>query len=183
VNRKYDIFECLPDGSVLWRGTALGLMATRTTLLNLAKEFPNEFFAILIETGEIVFRADTSRTDNEIAKRVFQIAYTEQLLVETAQILRSHGYGVMSALGNEAAQAILSRLPANGAEQVGLFILGHGAPEQTRLDMVHWLKAKHPNTKILALNPPECRRLNELKYNARYDSPEAWLPLAALAGG
>jgi hypothetical protein len=183
VNRKYDVFECLPDGSVLWRGTAHGLIAARTTLLNLAKKSPSEFFAILIETGEIVFRADTLRSDNEIAKRVFQIAYGEQMLAERAAIPRGHGYGVMSVLGNEAAQAILVRLPANGGEQVGLFILGHGAPEQTRLEMVHWLRAKYPDARILALNPPEYERLDELKYNARYDSPETWLPLAALAAG
>ena len=183
MNREYDVFECLPDGSVMWRGTALGLMGARTTLLSLAKKSPNEFFAVRIETSEIVFRADASRSDNELAKRVFQIAYTEQLFVETAQILRNHGYGVMSALGNEAAQAILSTLPVNGGQQVGLFIIGHGAPEQTRLDMVHWLHAKYPRTGILALNPPECRRLNALEYNASYDAPEVWLPLAALAAG
>src|SRR5215831_18921680 len=49
----------------------------------------------------------------------------------------------------------------------------HAAPEQTRLDMVYWLRAKYPITNILALNPADYHRLNELNYNARYRSPDA----------
>jgi hypothetical protein len=182
MNREFDVFECVPGGSVMWRGTVLGLMQARITLHKLAKKTNNECFAICIPTGELVFRADASRSDGEIAKRIFQISYSEQLMLERAEILRSHGFGVMSAFGNEAAKVILSRLPNNGG-QISLFVIGHAASEETRLDMVHWLGAKFPDAKVLALNPPECQRLDELKYNARYDSPEAWLPLAAMAAG
>jgi len=54
-------------------------------------------------------------------------------------LLKSHGYEMVSAMGNECAKAVLG-LP----QRVDLFIVGHDAAEQTRREMVVWLKANTP---------------------------------------
>lgn len=104
-------------------------------------------------------------------KHIFQVAYREEHFLARASLLRRQGYTVASAIGNEAAKAVLPLLPP-----ADLFIIGHAAPEQTRLDMAVWLRERYPKTSILALNPsPE--RLDTLRYNAMHYPPKAWLPL------
>ena len=104
-------------------------------------------------------------------RRIFQVAYDETLMRERSALLWREGYAVASAFGNEASQAILMTRP-----RFDLFIIGHNAPEQTRLQMVAWLHEHYPHTKILALNPVGYDRLDNLRFNATYDPPEAWLP-------
>lgn len=43
MNRTYDVFEKLPDGSLIWRATINGHEEAITTLIGLAGENPNEF--------------------------------------------------------------------------------------------------------------------------------------------
>jgi hypothetical protein len=58
VNRKYDLFERMPDDSTIWKDVAQGLESARVTLSRLAERSPNEFFAIHIPTNEIVAQAN-----------------------------------------------------------------------------------------------------------------------------
>ncbi len=44
--------------------------------------------------------------------------------------------------------------------------------------MVDWLKAKYPNVKVLALNPPN-QQLPGADYNVVQNGPEKWLPFAS----
>ena len=107
-------------------------------------------------------------------KRIFQVAYREEHFLARADLLRRQGYTVTSTIGNEAAKAVLPMLP-----QVDLLIIGHAAPEQTRLEMVAWLSERYPRTSILALNPSH-ERLGTLPLNAvHYRTPG----LAALDRG
>ncbi len=110
-----------------------------------------------------------------MTKRIFQIAYTEKLRSERAELLRHLGYLVISVIGNESAKALLSA----GQPDLMLFIIGHAAPEQTREEMVDWLKANYPNVRILALNPPN-QQLPGADYNAIETKPNEWLPFVAL---
>jgi hypothetical protein len=110
-------------------------------------------------------------------KRIFQIAYREEHFLARADFLRCQGYTVTSAIGNEAAKALLPILP-----RVDLFIIGHAAPEQTRLDMVAWLRERYPRTSVLALNPTH-ERLGTLRFNAVHYPPQAWLSLIEAALG
>src|SRR5258708_35398850 len=77
----------------------------------------------------------------------------------------------MSATGNGAAKVILSP-----AEHCDLFIVGDAAPEQTRKEMVDWLKVKYPSVRILALNLPG-HELAGPDYNVKLDSHNPWLPM------
>ena len=85
---------------------------------------------------------------------VFQIACDEILLITRAELLKNRGYEVGSALGNDEAKRILDK-----GRPYHRFIVGHAAPKKTREDIVRWLKANFPDTKILALNPPHYTKL------------------------
>ena len=104
-------------------------------------------------------------------KRIFQVAYHEEHFLARANLLRRQGYIVISTVGNEAAKVVLPMLP-----QVDLLIIGHAAPEQTRLDMVAWLRERYPRTTILALNPSH-ERLGTLRFNAVYYPPTGLVAL------
>lgn len=107
-------------------------------------------------------------------RRIFQIAYTQHLLVERAELLRLRGYEVRSALGNEAAKMELKAC----AESYDLFIVGHAAPREVRAKMVEWLKEHYPAVKILALHPPHCPQLLVADFNT---VPEEFLVGVATA--
>jgi hypothetical protein len=64
MNREYDIFEKLTDGSVLWRGLVQGLEPARAKLNQLATSSQNEFFAMHTPTKDIVVRVNVSEEDD-----------------------------------------------------------------------------------------------------------------------
>lgn len=177
MDRDYDIFESLQDGSVAWRATVHGLPNARLRIGELIKNTGNEHFAISILTGEAVFPVDPSKAASPTGavKHIFQIAYTDRLRNERAELLRRLGYGIISVIGNEAAKILLS---AMRHADLALFIVGHAAPEQTRKEMVDWLKAKYPNVTVLALNPPD-QQLPGADYNVVQNGPEKWLPFVS----
>jgi hypothetical protein len=67
VNRDYELFEQLPDGSPLWHSHVQGLLEAQQELVEMSKTTKNECFAIHLKTKEIVVRAKaglTIRNDN-----------------------------------------------------------------------------------------------------------------------
>jgi hypothetical protein len=109
-------------------------------------------------------------------KAVFQIAYDEMLLIKRADLLKSRGYEVSSALGNDSAKRILEK-----REGYRLFIVGHAAPRETREEMVRWVKTNYADTKILVLNSPSTKNLAEADYNVFLIGAEEWLSIVANA--
>ena len=109
---------------------------------------------------------------------IFQIAYDPKLLVSRAELLKNRGYEVGSVLGNDEAQRVL-----DSHESYLLFIVGHAAPRETREGMVRWLKTNFPQTRILALNPPQQANLAEADYNLVLNGPEGLLSIVANAAG
>ena len=105
-------------------------------------------------------------------RRIFQITYDQALGLRTAELLRSRGYGVISVIGNEAAKVLLSSI-----QRYDLFIVGHTAPEEARIEIVNWLKAQYPAVKILALNPPD-QQVPKADFNVPH-GPENWLPIVS----
>lgn len=114
---------------------------------------------------------------DDSSKNVFLIAYSYELMVKRAAILRASGYGVTSVVGNEAAKVVL----AASSREYDLFIISPAAPEQVRLHMAHWLSREYPRIRILALNPGDNEKLDTLKYNANDNLPDVWLPMVATA--
>jgi len=116
----------------------------------------------------------------EIKERylVGQVGYDQTKVAARTDLLRAHGYQVVSVIGNEAARRVLDSLP-----HCHVFLVGPSAPNETREEMVGWLKAKFPGVPILALNPPTTPPLSGADYNVSQNSPEVWLPLINRALG
>jgi len=171
--RDFDLFERRRDGTLNYRGLVHGIEQARVQVRLLATETDHECFAICALTHDIVARILPVTSDS---KRLFQIAYDARLLDIRAELLRSWGYHVTSAFGNDEAKRLLQAKPA-----IDLFLIGHIAPEEVRLEMVHWLRQQYAQAKILALNPPDTQRLGNLQYNALFSAPDLWLPLVAAA--
>lgn len=179
MDREYEIFEQLPDGSPIWRSHASGLHNAHLKLQEVARKTSNECFAVHLHTKEVVARLNVRPSFGTLGKRlIFQIAYDSKQATERAEVLRLCGYEVVSVFGNEAAKVILST-----PHHCDLFIVENGAPEESSREMVAWLKAKYAGVRILALNSPGIRELAGADYNAELNGPEGWLPLVATALG
>jgi hypothetical protein len=177
VERDYDLFEQFLDGFPVWRGHASGLLETRRKLEELTRRTSNECFAIHIPTREIVARVNV-RSSRGQKPVVFQITYAPELADTRTQVLRLHGYEVITVVGNDAAKVVLGMHQA-----CDLFVVGHAAPEETRREMVEWLRTNYPGVRILALNPPSIPQLVGADYNLKINGPETLLPVLAKALG
>lgn len=166
--RSYEIFEVMPDGSTVKRSVLSGLEFAKVALENLSKRTNNECIAADKRTHQVVAQMNIPPAKRAL-KRIFQIAYDEESGLRNAELLRSRGYGVISVLSNEAAKVLLSSI-----QKYDLFVVGHAAPDESRSEMVDWLKEKYPKVKTLALNPRH-QLLPNADYNALHDDPESWL--------
>lgn len=171
MDSDYEIFEVLPDGSVRWEDSASSLIGVRRRLRQLGAATGNEYFGVSLPTREIFFPAGGSA----LGRRVFQVAYIEQVCKQRADLLRKYGCGVLSVMGNDAAKAVLTtlRLPA---DHTTFFLIGHAAPVPKRKEMVDWLRSRYPRTKILVLNPAN-EQIEGADYNVLRNAPELWLPI------
>ena len=171
MHRVYEIFEVLPNGSPQRVSVISGLDSAKARLTELANQTPNECFASDARTRQIVALMNVPPSKWRATKHIFQITYDEQLGVRRAELLKSRGHSVMSVIGNEAAKLVL--IPV---QQYDFFIVGHSAAQETRQEMVFWLKAKYPRAKILALNPPN-QEILRADYNVLQNGPAIWLPI------
>jgi hypothetical protein len=168
VYRSYEILEVLPDGSSVKRAVVRDLEFAKVTLEDLSTRTTNECIAADERTHQVVAQRNVPPAKRAI-KRIFQIAYDEESSLSRAALLRSHGFGVVSVLSNEAAKVVLQSV-----EDYDLFMVGHAAPEQCRREVVDWLKTNYPRVKVLALNPSH-QRLPNADYNALASDPHGWL--------
>jgi hypothetical protein len=170
---EYEIFECLPSGYLNWRDSAPDLTSARLLLDHFAKDSESDFFGFCLGTREPVFRTDGGRPP--LGKRVFQIAYTQKLMQERADLLRSIGFGVLSVIGNEPAKTLLA-IAQIRSEDLSFFMLGHAAPSSKREEMVAWLRGHYAGVRIIALNPPD-EQIPIADYNVAHNGSELWLPI------
>jgi hypothetical protein len=177
MERDYDLFERSQDSSLIWRGSVHGLESARRKLQELARRTTNECLGMHTPTRQIVALLNIAEAGQLRGKRVvFQIAYDEHRLLTRGELLRQNGYQVVSVIGNEAAKTVLS-----STQHGDIFIVGHAAPEQTRKEMVDWLKAKYPHVKILALNSADHHQLAGADYNAILNDADEWLSMVTAA--
>lgn len=134
----------------------------------LAASWPGEYVISHEQTGEKI-------SIQSPAKRImFQIGYDEKGLKARAEMFRRFGHEVISVADNEAAKQALTSI-----HDVDLFIVGHTAPEETRKEMVDWLKANFPKVKIVALNSSANRQLSGADCNVVLNDWHEWLSLFA----
>jgi hypothetical protein len=165
----FDILKVESEG-VRWMEAVADLERAKARVKVLAVSSPGQYIIVNQETGEkISIRSKTRRI-------LFQIGYDEKGLNARAELFRRFGHEVISVTDNEAAKVALTSL-----RDVDLFIVGHTAPEQTRKEMVDWLKTNYPKVKILALNPSANRKLSGADYNVILNAHDEWLSLLAAA--
>jgi hypothetical protein len=109
---------------------------------------------------------------------MFQIGYDEKELNVRAELFRRFGHEVISVADNDAARHALASI-----ENVDVFVVGHAAPEQTRKEMVDWLKVNFPRVKIVALIPHGHHRLETADCNVVLNDWNEWLLLLEAAAG
>lgn len=173
MRRVYEIFEVLPNGSRQRVAVIAGLHSAKARLSELGNTTLNECLAADARTHQVVAFVNVPRAKWQASKHIFQISYDEQAGLQRAELLKSHGYSVVSVVANEAAQVVLSP-----RQHYDLFVVGHAAPQETRQAMVFWLKAKYPRVKVLALNPPN-QQVSRADYNVPQNEPENWLPIVS----
>ncbi len=164
----FDIFK-VEASELRWMEVAPDLERAKARVKILATSSPGEYIIANQETGEkISIKGQTKRI-------LFQIGYDEKGINARAELLRRFGHEVISVTHNEAAKVALSSY-----HDVDLFIVGHTAPEQTRKEMVAWLKTNYPKVKIVALNPSK-EQLDGADYNVVLNAQDEWLSLLAAA--
>jgi CheY-like chemotaxis protein len=165
---RFDIFKMESNGP-RWMEAAADLERAKERVKILAAASPSEYLIANQKTGEkISIKPKTKRI-------LFQIGYDQKGLNARAELLRRFGHEVISVTNNEAAKVALSSY-----HDVDLFIVGHTAPEQTRKEMVAWLKANYPKVKIVALNPSRDQLIGA-DHNVLVNDHDEWLALLAAA--
>ena len=163
----FHILKVQSDGSRHWMEGAVDVERAKTRVKALAASSPGEY-VITDLTGKRI-------SINSLYKRImFQIGYDEKELNARAELFRRVGHEVISVPDNEAAKRVLASV-----QNVDVFVVGHSAPEQTRKEMVDWLKANFPKVKVVALIPFASYQVPRADYNIVLNNRDQWLSLLA----
>ena len=95
-------------------------------------------------------------------KKVLQIEYSQSILLNRANILRSEGFVVDSLFRDETSE---TRIQSN--EEYGAVVIGHGGPWSDRRGLIDRLRQKYPKLPVIAL----FSRVDEPFQNASHNCP------------
>src|SRR6516165_6571344 len=165
----YNIFKLQSDGSLRWMESATDLERAKALVKGLAAFSTGEYVITNLNGDKIAIKSPHKRI-------MFQIGYDEKELKVRAQLFRRCGHEVISVADNEAAKRALASF-----HNVDVFIVGHKAPEQTRKEMIDWLKANFPKVRIVALIPSADRQLLRADCNVVLNDWDEWLSLLTAA--
>ena len=165
----FHILKLQSDGSLHWMEGAVTVERAKARMKILSASSRCEY-VITDLTGKKIWIESQGR------RVMFQIGYDEKELHSRAELFRRCGHEVISVPDNEAAKRVLVSL-----QNVDVFVVGHTAPEQTRKEMVDWLKANFPKVKIVALIASANRQLPRADYNVVLNNWNEWMSLLAVA--
>jgi hypothetical protein len=163
----FHILRVQSDGSRHWMEGAVSVERAKARVKALAKFSPYHYVISNLTGQEIPAKSQPKR-------RMFQIGYDERELNARAELFRRVGHEVISVPDNEAAKRVLASV-----QNVDVFVVGHAAPEQTRKEMVDWLKANFPKAKVVALIPSANSQVPRADYNIVLSNSDEWLTLLA----
>ena len=149
----FHIFKVQSAGSRRWMEGALSVERAKARVKVLTASSPGEYVITNLTGHEISIKPRTKRI-------MFQIGYDERELNVRAELFRRVGHEVISVPDNEAAKRVLASV-----RNVDVFVVGHATPEQTRKEMVDWLKTNFPEVKIVALIPSATGQVPRADYN------------------
>ena len=163
----FHIFKLQTDGRRRWVEAALSVESAKARVRALAASSPGEYVISNLTGREISIKSPPKRI-------LFQVGYDEKELNARAELFRRCGHEVISVADNEAAKRAL-----NSFSNVDVFVVGCSAGEQTRKEMVDWLKTNFPKVKVVALIPSASQRLQRADYNIVLNDWDEWLSLLA----
>jgi CheY-like chemotaxis protein len=170
MSQQFDICKMESDGSLRLIEAASDVERARARVKKLAAFSPGEYIIANRQTGERI------SIKSMVKQIVFQIGYDEKDLNARAELFRRCGHQVMSVADNAAAKQALTSI-----QNVDVFVVGHTAPEETRKEMVDWLKANFPKVKVVALIPSASCQLASADFNIVLNDWDEWLSLLAAA--
>ena len=163
----FHIFMVQSDGSRRWMDAAVNQEDARLRVKVLAASSPGEYVITNLIGEEISIKSQPKRI-------MFQIGYDEKELNVRAELFRRFGHEVVSVPDNGTAKRALT-----STQMVDVFVVGYHAPDQTRKEMVDWLKENFPKVKIVALVPSTNQQLPRADYNITLNDWDEWLSLLA----
>lgn len=163
----FHIFKVQSDRSRRWMEGAVSVERAKARVKVLAASSPGEYVITNLTCQEIWVKSRPKQI-------IFQIGYDERELNVRAELFRRVGHEVISVSDNESAKRALASI-----HNVDVFVVGHTAPEQTRKEMVGWLKANFPKSKIVALIPSANHQLLRADYNIVENDRDEWASLLA----
>ena len=171
MSPPFNIFKVQSDGRLCWMESVGDMERAKARARKLAASSPGEYVIIGGKGEKIPIKSPLKRI-------MFQIGYHEKELNVRAELFRRFGHEVISVADNDAAKHALASI-----ENVDVFIVGYGAPEQTKKEMVDWLKANFPTVKTVALIPSGDHRLETADCNVVLNDWDEWLLLLKAVAG
>lgn len=112
-------------------------------------------------------------------RTIVQVEYRSGLLAVREEILQFLGCPVVSVFGSEAARQL--DLSDN---DVGVILIGHGAPWEERSQLIAHFKRTLPGIPVVASLRQSDKHFDSADFNCRADDPPEWVRLVrqALAG-
>ena len=163
----FHIFKVQSNGSRRWMEGAVSVERAKARVRLLVASSSGEYVITNLTGREISVKSQPRRI-------MFQIGYDKRELKARAELFRRVGHEVISVPDNEAAKRVLASV-----QNVDVFVVGHSAPEQTRKEMVDWLKANFPKAKVVALIPFASYQVPRADYNIELNDSDEWLSLLA----
>ena len=161
----FHILKVQGGGSRHWMEGAVSVERAKARVKVLAAFSPGEYVITNLAGQEVPARSRPKRI-------MFQIGYDERELNTRAELFRRVGHEVISVPDNETAKHVLASV-----QNVDVFVVGHSAPEQTRKEMVDWLKGNFPKVKVVALIPSTSHRLLRADCNIVLSDRDEWMSL------
>lgn len=172
MSQPFHICKVESDGSLRLIEQAEDLERARVRVKKLSAFSPGEYIIANQQTGEKI------SIKSHVKQIVFQIGYDEKDLSARAELFRRCGHHVISVVDNDAAKHALTSI-----QSVDVFVVGPTAPEETRKEMVDWLKTNFPKIKVVALIPSASHQVPRADYNIVLNDWDEWLSLLAAAAG
>lgn len=170
MSQQFRICKVESDGTLRLIEQADDVERARDRVKKLSAFSPGEYIIANQQTGERM------SIKSHVKQIVFQIGYDEKDLNARAELFRRCGHHVISVVDNEAAKHALTSI-----QNVDVFVVGPTAPEETRKEMVDWLKTNFPKIKVVALIPSASRQVPRADYNIVLNDWDEWLSLLAAA--
>jgi hypothetical protein len=159
----FHIFKVQSDGRLRWMEGAVNVERAKARVKVLATSSRGEYVITNLTGKKISIKSLPKLT-------IFQIGYDEKELNARTELFRHCGHEVISAADNEAAKRVLASIA-----KVDVFVVGQMAPEQTRKEMVDWLKVNFSRVKIVALIPSADGQVPRADYNIILKDRDEWL--------